>query len=709
MSDAQLSTEALDRLFRSKKFALVGASDKNMFSRRAFAQHQRVAPDQPMALVNPRQATVHGVPTVPSCRDIEGGIDCAYVMTPQRATDEALIDATQAGAKAAVLLSQGWAEAGKEGKEHQARLVARAEELGIILLGPNHLGFANLRDGVAACALGLDLPLEPGPFGLVSQSGALGSSMISYAARNDVEFSFVVTTGNEAMVTIADVLNYLLDDDSTRAIGVFAETIRKPEVFLAAARKAQRLGKALVMLKAGSSELAARTAEAHTGALVGDNRVVSAAFRQHGVIRVGTLEDLVATGNLCARTGALEAPGVGVLSISGGACDLIADRGEELGLELPGFSAVTTELLGQALPAYGHAQNPLDVTGAALADSELWIKAIDAIASDPAIGLIGAVISMPKENEPHRAQAVEAIGAGLGTVAVPGVVCRQMEQATSEHAREVKLAAGITNSLPSVERFVVAASGLAWWSRWLRSRQGESAAASNGRLQLDRSLNGPLSEHSARRLLAAAGVPAVPAELVRSSEDAADSARKFASPVALKLCSPNVAHKTELGGVELGVTGDEAVSAAYERIVERAASVPGIEVEGVLVSPMRSADVELLVGVVADPAWGQVLAVGFGGFLVEVLEDSALGILPVTRQDIREMLEGLTGFRLLTGYRGREPADLDALVDVIARIAELAQSLGTAATSVEVNPLLVSGSLIEALDVLITVPEVRQS
>jgi acyl-CoA synthetase (NDP forming) len=378
-------------------------------------------------------------------------------------------------------------------------------------------------------------------------------------------------------------------------------------------------------------------------------------------------------------------------------------------LELPGFSAETTELLGDALPAYGHAQNPLDVTGAALADSELWIRAIDAIASDPAIGLIGAVISMPKENEPHRAHAFEAIGAGLGTVAVPGVVCPQMEQATSEHAREVKLAAGITNSLPSVERFVVAASGLAWWSRWLRSRQGESAAASNGRLQLTRSLDGPLSEHSARRLLAAAGVPAVPAELARSSQDAADSARRFASPVALKLCSPNVAHKTELGGVELGVTGDEAVSAAYERIVQRAASVPGLEVEGVLVSPMRSADVELLVGVVADPAWGQVLAVGFGGFLVEVLEDSALGILPVTRQDIREMLEGLTGFRLLTGYRGREPADLDALIDVIARIAELAEALGSAATSFEVNPLLVSGSLIEALDVLITIPEARQS
>jgi acyl-CoA synthetase (NDP forming) len=267
-------------------FSLVGASDKNLFSRRAFSQHQRVARGRPLPLVNPRTAVVHGTATVASCQDIDGGVDCVFLMTPAQATRAALDDAAAAGARAAVVLSQGWAEEGHEGARQQHELVAHADGLGILLLGPNHLGFANLRDGVAACALGLGLPVGPGSFALVSQSGAVGSSMVDYAGRQDARFSFVVTTGNEAMVTVADVVHYLVEDEHTRAIGIFAETIRKPAVFRAAARRAAALGKALVMLKAGASELAAQTAQAHTGALVGDDRVIDAVLRQDGVIRV---------------------------------------------------------------------------------------------------------------------------------------------------------------------------------------------------------------------------------------------------------------------------------------------------------------------------------------------------------------------------------------------------------------------------------------
>jgi acyl-CoA synthetase (NDP forming) len=702
---------ALDRLFRPHRVAIVGASDKNMFSRRAFAQHARLTDAPPLALVNPRQTTVHGVAAVPSCKDIEGGVDCVYLMTPQRATDEALVDAAEAGARAAVVLSQGWAEAGAEGREQQAQLVARAQELGVVLLGPNHLGFANIRDGVLATALGLDLPLEPGAFGLVSQSGALASSMISYAARNGVRFSFVVTTGNEAMVAVADVLDYLVADEGTRAISVFAETIRKPEVFLAAAERAREAGKAIVILKAGASELAARTAAAHTGALVGDNKVLNAVFRQNGITRVGTLEDLIATGDLCARVGPLAAPGIGVLSISGGACDLVADRGEELGLELPELSEATHAALHEALPSFGHAQNPLDVTGAALADPELWIKSIGAVAADPAIGLLGLVTSMPSEHEPHRAEAMNAIGEGLARVDVPGVVCPQIETASSDFTRQALLEARVDNALPSVERFAVAAAGLQRWSRWLSSRSTDTGGDGDGRATVDLTgvealIAGPMSELTARRLLDAAGVPSVPAELTGSAQAAAAAARGFAEPAALKLCSPDVLHKSEVGGVELGLSGDADVAGAYDRILAAAAQhVPEARIEGVLVSPMRKADVELLVGVVADATWGQVMALGFGGFLVEVLPDHALGVLPLSDRDIREMLESLTGFRLLTGYRGRQPADLDRLVEVIGGVARLAEALGDRVTSLEVNPLMVTGDRIEALDVLITPTE----
>ena len=699
--DTPLSREALDRLLRPERIALVGASDKNLFSRRAFAQHQRVAAARKLTLVNPRSPHVHGVDTVASCRDIEGGIDCAFLLTPQRATAQALADAVAGGAKAAVVLSQGWAEEGADGARSQRALVELAEELGVVLLGPNHLGFANLWDSVAPCALGLDMPVEPGSFALVSQSGAVGSSMVGYAARQDVQFSFVVTTGNEAMVTVADAVRYLVEDEHTRAIGVFAETIRKPAIFRAAARRAAELGKAIVILKAGSSELAARTAQAHTGALTGDDRVIDAVLRQDGVIRVRSLEDLICTGTLCAGTGPLRADGIAVMSVSGGACDLVADRGDEIGLCLPPLGPQTKEALKEILPPYGHPQNPLDVTGAAATQPEVWRKGFEALAGEPAIGLVGVVTSLPTPGEPQRNDTFQAVGSAIRATGVPGVVFPQIDQVQSDYVREVKASSGVTNVLPGVDRFVFAAAGLARWSDWLRDRPATPPTLALFTPDVALSGSGPLNEQAGRELLAKAGIPVVPASLVRSAVGAVAAAADFGEPVALKMCSAQVAHKTELGGVELGVVGDAAVAAAYERIVGRAEAA-GVDIEGVLVSPMRSSGVELLVGVTHDRDWGLVLAVAVGGALVELLDDSALRVLPVGPDDVRSMLAELRGYKLLTGFRGGKPADADQLVDVVLRVANLATALGPAAESVEINPLLVHGKRIEALDVLVT-------
>ena len=704
-SDSEpLEAAVLDRLFRPQRLALVGASDKNLFSRRAFAQSRRLAAAREVVLVNPNSPVVHGTATVPSCRDVEGGIDCAYLLTPQRATADALRDAVAGGARAAVVLSQGWAEAGPDGVARQRELVALAEELGVVLLGPNHLGFANLWDGVAACGLGMDMPVEPGSFALVSQSGAVASSMVGYAARNDVRFSFVVTTGNEAMVGVADVVHYLLDDEHTHSVAVFAETIRRPAVFRAALEKAADLGKAVVALKVGSSELAARTAQAHTGALVGDDRVVDALLRQHGAIRVRSVEDLICTGALCATVGPLRAPGVAVMSVSGGACDLVADRGDDLGLPLPEFSAATTAALAELLPPYGHPQNPLDVTGGALANPEVWRRGIEAIAGEPAIGLVGVVTSMPTAGEPERENTFRAVGEASASTGLPAVIFPQVDQVQSDHVREVKAATGVRTVLPSVEKFVVAAAGLSRWSAWRDARStapGPAPAADRATVAVPAF---PLSEHGARALLDTGGVPAVPAVLATSRTEAVTAAAGLDGATALKMCSAQVAHKTELGGVVLGVRGDEAVAAAYDGLVERAAAA-GVPLEGVLVSPMRAGGLELLVGVVTDPDWGKVLAVGFGGALVELLDDTALRVLPVGPDDVRAMLDELHGRRLLTGYRGSKPVDVDALVDVVLRIARLAEALGPAVSAVEVNPLLADGDRIEALDVLVTAAE----
>src|SRR5699024_1773978 len=291
-------TNLLDALFRPQSVAFVGASDKNLFSRRAYAQFSRIAPDALLPLVKPRSEVVHGQPTYTQCVDIPGGIDCAFMLTPADVTVSALDDAADAGARAAVMVSQGWAEEGAGGAKRQEELVAKARARGMILLGPNHIGFANLWGKVAPCSLGLELPTAPGHVGLITQSGAVGSSLVTYAARNDVRFSFVITVGNEAMVDISEAIKYLADDANTRAIAVFAESIRDPQKFRDAARRAAEVGKPIIILKVGSSALAAATAQAHTGALVGDDKVIDAVLRQDGIIRVRTVEDLVCTANL---------------------------------------------------------------------------------------------------------------------------------------------------------------------------------------------------------------------------------------------------------------------------------------------------------------------------------------------------------------------------------------------------------------------------
>lgn len=688
----------LDALLRPERIALVGASDSNIFSRRAFAQHQRIGAGRPLALVNPRSPVVHGVATVPSCSDIEGGVDCVYLTTSQAVTPDALRDAAAAGARAAVVVSSGWAEEGPEGAAAQAELVALARGLGVTLTGPNHLGFANLRHGVALTALGLELPVEPGHLALVTQSGAVGSSMMGYAARQDVRFSVVVTTGNEAMVTVEDVLAYLVEDDDTRAVAVFAETFRQPQLFRAAAHRAAELGKAVVVLKAGSSELAARTAQAHTGALVGDDRVVDAVFRQDGVIRVRTVEDLLCTGALAASTGRWRAPGVAVISASGGACDLVADRGAEAGLELPALSEGTVAELAQILPRYAHPQNPLDMTGGTVSDADAWRRAAEIMAAEPGVGLVAVSTSLPTPGQTQRDDLFHALGKAATTTGLPVVVFPQIDQPQSDYLREVRAASGIDDVLPGLDRFVVAAAAVGRWTTWSADRRvAEPAAERAPQVEV------PLrpSEWESRTLLTDAGIPVVPAELVADADGAVRAAERFGGAVVLKMCSRQVAHKTELGGVELEVAGDDAVRAAHARLVERAVAA-GVELDGVLVSPMRRGGLELLVGVTRDDDWGQVLAVALGGAFVELLDDSALRVLPVTPTDIRAMLGELRGAAVLDGFRGGAPADRDRLVDVIGAVADLAVRLGPDVTALEVNPLLVDGSRVEALDVLLT-------
>lgn len=697
----RITPDRLDSLFRPRSVALVGAANKSMFSQIAYRNLVEFGMAEQTYLVNRRGAETHGRKTFTSCRDIGEPVDVAYLMVPQSGTLDALSEAAAAGIHNAVILSSGYGEAGEEGRRAEAELVAHAESLDMVLLGPNHLGFANFADRKPVVSVP-GLPQRAGSVALLSQSGASSAAMLDFAKMSGSELSYLVTLGNEAMITAGHVLDYLVDDEATRAVAIFMETIRDPDTFRRAARRAAAAGKAVVVLKAGSSELSARTAAAHTGALVGDHRTIDAVFADLGVIRVDSIEDMLITAGAAAQLGRLARPGVGVVSISGGACDIIADRAEDHAMPLPELAEQTRATVAEVMPGYGTVQNPLDITGAAIIDPSLWPKTISALSSDPSIGVVMAVNGLPWERAagPYQAQTfVNAIGAGIEQAAVPVVYVNQVMQPITEYTREIMAEGRIPFAINGLRQAVSALGKLAWWSQVTAGAVAEPSAVT---VPPAGERRGAWSEYAARKLLSEAGIPVVPAVLARSADEAARAAVKFGEPVAVKLVSPDVLHKSDIGGVRLAVRGEASAREAYEAVTAAAKSVAGARVEGALVSPMRGDALELLVGVVADPQWGPMLAVALGGIFVEVLKDSALAPVPVSAERAEQLLRGLRGAALLDGARGTKPADVPALARVVARVSDLAYALGADLESLEINPLRVDGSVIEALDAVVT-------
>jgi acyl-CoA synthetase (NDP forming) len=705
MTPSQITGARLTSLFRPRSVALVGASDKSVFSMIAYGNLVEFGFADRTHLVNRRGVVTHGQPTVRSCAEISEPVDVAFLMVPQAGTLEAMSDAAAAGIRNAVVLSSGYGEAGAAGRAAQAEVVAHAESLGMVLLGPNHLGFANLTEGIPVCSIP-SLPRAGGPVALLSQSGASSSAMLDFATMANVGLSYLVTLGNEAMITAGHVLEFLVDDPATRAVAVFMETVRDPDVFRRAARRAAEAGKAIIVLKAGSSALSARTAVAHTGALVGDDRVIEAVFSDLGVIRVDSIEDMLITAGAAAALGRLERPGIGIVSISGGACDIVADRAEDLGAELPELAAPTAEALAAIMPDYGTVQNPLDVTGAAIIDPTIFTRAIRVMSADPSIGVVGIINSVPwiDDGKPAITQRfVDAIGSGMREATCPTAYINQVMQPITDYTRSVMAHGGVGYVIPGLRQAIVALRNVAWWSGATRATAPDPASAAPVAVPPAAGRHGQWSEDAARRMLADGGIPVVPARLVTSADDAVKAAAELGGLVSVKVVSPQIMHKTDIGGVRLDVpAAGDAVQEAFAAVTAAAERVNGATVEGALIAPMRRGGSELLVGVVRDPHWGPMLAVALGGVFVELLKDSALAPLPVTPDKARRMLDRLRGRAVLDGVGGAAPADIEALAAVIARVGDLALALGDDLESLEINPLRVDGGAIEALDAVVT-------
>jgi acetate---CoA ligase (ADP-forming) len=694
MTQAAIARD-LSSMLQPRSIALIGATDRSTWSKATFTNLTTRKYDGQVHLIARRGGTVHGRQAATSCVTLGEKIDLGLLMVPAAGIEEAMADLGAAGARNAVILSSGFAETGHEGAESQNKLADLARRYNISLLGPNCLGFVNFLDDVPLWTGSLRSPTDPGPVAMISQSGATAGFIAALAQQQEIGLSHLISTGNEADLDGATFANHLLDDPRVRTVAMFIESIRVPHNFAAAAQKARALGKAIVALKIGLSDVTARSAQAHTGSLVGDDRVFEGICRQFGVVRVTSIEDMLFTADIIARTGRISGKGLGVISVSGGACEIAADRLQVESVPLPPLPDATAQALTEVLPSYGTPHNPLDITGAAVLEPELFEKALKIMGNDPSFSALACLFEVPgveAQASEFQLAALRHIGVGLRDQPLPAIMISHTLKPVTEVTRQIVADLGLPYTGAGIYHGLTAL-GRAWW--WSEQQAIEATpwippAATPGPDQW------PATERAILDHMAAYGVPIIPAILATTEADAAAAARAIGGRVVLKIASADIQHKSDIGGVALNLEGDAAIAAAYQRIM--AAAPAGARVDGVLVSPMRDKGLELFVGCTRDPQWGPVLAVGLGGIFVEILQDVSLRVLPITPSEAKRMLAELKGAKMLGGQRGIPAADLDAVAAAIARIGDAVLALGDRLDELDVNPLWVRGAHVEALD-----------
>jgi acyl-CoA synthetase (NDP forming) len=716
----------LETLFHPRSIALVGATDKSGWSVNTLANLRLHGFAGPVYLVNPRTEVVHGERAHRTLAGLPGPVDLAYVMVPTGVVLDVLREGADAGVLAFVILTAGFGETGPEGARREAEIVAFARERGLTVLGPNGNGYINAAAGITPYGLPIPVPLLRGPVGVVLQSGGLASAVLSLAQARNLGISLLVSMGNESLLSVTDLVDHLVDDPATQVIALFLESVRQPAEFAAVARRALAAGKPIVALKVGRSVTAQHTAQAHTGALTGDDAVIDSVFRRLGVARVRSLEDLIITAGVlaeltrdgrAAEAGLLHGNRLGVVTPSGGASEIIADRADDEGLALPPFAPATTAALKAMLPAFADVANPLDVTGYVVVDRTLLGRALEIVVTDPGLDVV-LLLADPVRDEPadpalFRA-VLEANARRIADSPRPVVVVSNALTDITPVGRRMLAEAGYPPVAGGIEHGLTAiGAAVRWFSAYRAAARTATAApapagiSQRGATEIaateiaaieigatEIGAGGIWAEARAAGLLGRCGVPVVPRRPAGDEAAAVAAASELGYPVVVK--AGGLAHKSDTGGVRLNLGDEAAVRAAYRAVHAVADGGP------VLVQPYRTGGVELITGIVRDPAWGLMLAVGLGGIWVEVLRDAALLPLPVSPGQVIGALGELRGLPVLRGGRGTPPADLARVAEVIADIAAMAVSLGDRLESLEVNPLLVRGDQVEALDALIT-------
>lgn len=699
------------RLLTPASVAIVGASDKVGPGFNAWRALEYVGYSGRIHLVNPHKPSLLGQRTYPSVVAIPDALDAVFIAVPQEQVLPVLGQAALKGAGGAVILSSGFGEAGTEGVKAQRELCAIADAHGMAVCGPNCLGFLNLAGGTALFGTSLPAEVPRGGVAAVVQSGSVGIALLN-AARG-VALSYLITSGNEAVTTAADYLDVLVDDPAVTVVIAFLEQLRKPELFVAAARRARLAGKPVLVVKSGRSEAGRRAVMAHTGALAGTDEVCRAALASAGVIQLSSLDELIETAVLVSTVSSRPTtPGVAIMSVSGGEIALALDIAESTGLELPPLPEARGPLAA-LLPDFAYVGNPLDLSWAGLYDPAIARSCAEVLGGQREVGCLVLLQDAPPGLGPQQAtryaHLLRAVSEGAAAVAKPLIVVSNLSgpvhptfEAVGRDAR-VPLLGGTQEGLLAVARF----------ARWATSRPPSvppraPATPSGAVAEVRRRLKSlvatrALDEHEARGVLAAWDIRGPREMLASTVQEAARAAEQLGYPVVVKALLEGVLHKTEARLVKVDIRSEHELRVAAADLVASAETLGSGRPYRILVAEMVSPIAELIAGARVDPEFGPVVVVGGGGVLVELYKDLAVRLAPVTQETALEMIEETKAAALLAGWRGRPRGDIDDAARVVAALSAFIASFRDEVTEVEINPLAVleQGHGTCALDCLI--------
>jgi acetate---CoA ligase (ADP-forming) len=697
LDDEYKLVTGMDRLLSPASIAMVGASsNEESIGGWVFANLAR-AFSGPLYPVHPRDSEIQGRAAYPSVAALPEAVDMAVVVVPARSVPAVIEECAEKGVGGAVVITAGFAEFGPAGATLQDQITHTARASGLRLIGPNCIGFMNLFDGVMAnFALPATEPLPvAGPVALVSQSGGFGSYICTKAFLAGLGLGWFVTTGNEADVNVTTVLRYLVEREETKVLMVFSETLRDPDLFIDTACRAAELDKPIVVLKAGRSEVAAKAAISHTASLVGSAEVFDAVARQYGIFVVETMEEMLDLGMIFQDGRRVKDRRVAIMTTSGGAGVLLADACTKAGLTVPELPTPEQEALLELMPEpfYGSTTNPVDTTAQVANVPGAYEKVMFALGASESVDMFAGVTwAIP--GEVNSAFVSYYQGTDKPVALTSTAWLEDLQVGGVPTYTDPQRAA---NALGAVARQSLRSHRPARPSEWAAD---PARVKTVGPLLATPVGERAMLESAAKRVLAAYGIPVTREELVGSVEEAVEAAARLGGPVALKVMSYQLPHKTEAGALRLGVE-PASVGHEYEALLsEVGRRAPKARIEGVLVQEMVPARIELSCGMRRDPTFGPVVTVGLGGVLIEILHETALLRPPFDLEQARVAVAALSGGRLVGSSRGLNETEQTAVAEVMVGVGLLALEFEQVA-EVDVNPVRVADGSALAADALV--------